>query len=158
MLIVIRSLANSMALLHKSQLLISFDSDFLFMLDINVSDKDNKCQIIEKYELAWWNERKPPDLDAAEFWMDHHLTDAWISTKGSFLPPKMVMSVSSPPFQICRQCHPYQLRLKTSAMYSVLKVLIIPMTIPVTNVLSIAKSFPIHSRTLLTYISIQMRC
>ena len=41
--IIVRSLANSMALLHESQLPISFDSDFLLMLDIDMSDKDNKC-------------------------------------------------------------------------------------------------------------------
>ena len=63
MLIIIWSLADSISMLREDQLPISFNPDFLMMLDIDMSDKDNKSRIVNQYERAWWNGRKPQQLD-----------------------------------------------------------------------------------------------
>ena len=105
-----------------------------------------KSQIVENTNEHGGMQGSLQILMQLKFWIDRRLKNAWIFTKGSFLPPKTVMSVSSLPFQIYPQCCPHQLsRPKTLAMYSVLKVLN-TMTIPVDNVLNIAKSYPITPR------------
>ena len=53
-------------MLHEDQLPIAFEADFLMMLDIDVGDEENKSWPVEYYDHAWWNERKPRDLDSSE--------------------------------------------------------------------------------------------
>ncbi|KAF8811073.1 hypothetical protein BYT27DRAFT_7253203 [Phlegmacium glaucopus] len=68
--IIVRSLADSMAMLQGNDLPIPFDPEFLTMLDIGAHDKDNKSRVVTKYEYAWWNGRKPRSLAMAEI-LDH---------------------------------------------------------------------------------------
>ena len=64
--IIIQSLADNISMLREDQPPISFNLDFLMMLDIDMSDKDNKSRIVDQYERAWWNGRKPRQLDLSE--------------------------------------------------------------------------------------------
>ena len=61
-------------MLHEDQLPIDFDPDFLLTLDIDASDKDNKCRLVDRYECAWWNEKKPRTLDRANILDQSSLT------------------------------------------------------------------------------------
>ena len=61
--IIICSLADSMAMLHEDQLPIAFEANFLTMLDIDVGDEENKSWPVKYYDCAWWNGRKPQNLD-----------------------------------------------------------------------------------------------
>jgi hypothetical protein len=64
--IIIRSLADSLGMLSDDHLPIEIDPSILMMLDIDVTDKANKCRIVQRYEHAWWNERKPRNLELAD--------------------------------------------------------------------------------------------
>ena len=64
--VTIRSLADSMAMLHEDQLPIKFDIDFLMMLDTDECANDEKCRIVDQYRSAWWLARKPRDLNMPE--------------------------------------------------------------------------------------------
>ena len=55
-----------MAMLHENQFPIALEADFLTMLDIDVGDEDNKSWPVKYYNRAWWNGRKPWDLDSSE--------------------------------------------------------------------------------------------
>ena len=55
-----------MAMLHEDQLPIAFEADFLTMLDIDLGDEENKSWPVEYYDHAWWNGRKPRDLDSSK--------------------------------------------------------------------------------------------
>lgn len=62
----IRSLADSIAMLHEDQLPVTFDTDFLIMLDVDVCDNDNNSRVVNRYECEWWKGRKPRSLDLVE--------------------------------------------------------------------------------------------
>ncbi|KAF8804423.1 hypothetical protein BYT27DRAFT_7025902, partial [Phlegmacium glaucopus] len=68
--IIVRSLADSMAMLQQDDLPIPFDPEFLMMLDIGAHESDNKSRVVEKYNRAWWNGRKPRSLAIAKI-LDH---------------------------------------------------------------------------------------
>ncbi|KAF8799829.1 hypothetical protein BYT27DRAFT_7263438 [Phlegmacium glaucopus] len=61
--IILRSLANSMALLNENALPLPFDPHFLATLDIGTHEKGHKSQVVSAYEHCWWSGRKPRDLD-----------------------------------------------------------------------------------------------
>jgi hypothetical protein len=60
--IIIRSLADSMALVHDDDLPLNFDSGLLSTLDIGAHTNDNKSKIVGSYEHNWWTGRKARDL------------------------------------------------------------------------------------------------
>ncbi|KAF8799290.1 hypothetical protein BYT27DRAFT_7121080 [Phlegmacium glaucopus] len=60
--IILRSLADSMAMLHQDDFPIVFDPDFLLTLDIGTHASDNKSRVVSNYECCWWKGRKPRDL------------------------------------------------------------------------------------------------
>lgn len=64
--IVLRSLAASMAILEENDLPMGLDRDFLMTLDSDLSFQNPICQIVDEYDCAWWNGRKPRSLDLAK--------------------------------------------------------------------------------------------
>jgi len=64
--ILVRSLAVSLANIDEAVLPLSMDLDFFMTLDTNISGQNNHCQIVDKYECAWWKAKKPRRLDEAE--------------------------------------------------------------------------------------------
>lgn len=64
--IIVRSLAGSFALLEEADLPIGFDLDFITTLDTDLAEQDPMCKIMDKYECAWWTQRKPRNLDSAD--------------------------------------------------------------------------------------------
>jgi hypothetical protein len=64
--IILRSLALSIATLNEVDLPLPFDIDFLMTLDSDLSLQNNICQIVEKYECAWWNSTRPWSYDQAK--------------------------------------------------------------------------------------------
>jgi hypothetical protein len=63
--ILLRSLAVGLAILDEDDLPMSFDIDFLTTLDTNLAEQNSLCKIVQKYECAWWKERKPRSLEGA---------------------------------------------------------------------------------------------
>ncbi|KAF8814635.1 hypothetical protein BYT27DRAFT_7081820, partial [Phlegmacium glaucopus] len=64
--IILRSLADSIGLLHENALLLSFDANFLATLDIGAHEKDHKSQVVSDYEHCWWSGQKPRNLDTVK--------------------------------------------------------------------------------------------
>jgi hypothetical protein len=60
--VIIRSLADSMAMLQQEDFPIPFHPEFLATLDVGAHGKDNRSRVVSKYERAWWNGRKPRSL------------------------------------------------------------------------------------------------
>ncbi|KAF8805796.1 hypothetical protein BYT27DRAFT_7257903, partial [Phlegmacium glaucopus] len=60
--IIMRSLAESMGLLHEDALPLIMDPGFLATLDMGAHEEDNKSQVVSEYEHQWWSGRKPRDL------------------------------------------------------------------------------------------------
>jgi len=65
-LIILCSLADSMAMLPENELPLVILSNFLATLDIGAYEEDNKCQVIKGYNLSWWTGQKPRDLDTVK--------------------------------------------------------------------------------------------
>lgn len=116
--IVVRSLAESMASLDEHQLPIVADDDFLMTLDADLSVQDNICQIAEHYDCAWWDKRKPRNLDTAEI-LDKYTMEKCLEThlKQLFsddgLPPKMLSTIQCAPASAtednkCGKCVQYR--------------------------------------------------
>jgi hypothetical protein len=61
--ILLRSLAVGLAILDEDDLPMSFDIDFLTTLDTNLAEQNSLCKIVQKYECAWWKERKARSLE-----------------------------------------------------------------------------------------------
>jgi hypothetical protein len=57
--IIVRSLAESMAMLKEDDLPIAIDLDLLMALDTDLSEQNYVCQTVDQYECAWWKGRKP---------------------------------------------------------------------------------------------------
>jgi len=64
--IILRSLADSMAVLPENELPLAIHPDFLATLNIGAYEEDNKCQVVKGYDLSWWTGRKPRDLDTVK--------------------------------------------------------------------------------------------
>ncbi|KAF8809697.1 hypothetical protein BYT27DRAFT_7093990, partial [Phlegmacium glaucopus] len=60
--IIMRSLANSMGLLHEDALPLIMDPSFLATLDMGAHEKESKSKIVSEYEHQWWSSQKPRDL------------------------------------------------------------------------------------------------
>jgi hypothetical protein len=58
--IILRSLADSIALLHENDKLPLFNPSLLATLDVG---KDGKSQVVKNYAHSWWTSRKPRDLN-----------------------------------------------------------------------------------------------
>ena len=63
--IILRSLADSLALVDVSLLPLSFDPEMLDTLDIGIDD-DKQCRTVPSYHCAWWLVGKPRNLDSAD--------------------------------------------------------------------------------------------
>lgn len=63
--ILVRSLADSLAILDEDELSIAMSPDFLLTLDCDLSIPKSNCRIVDSYECDWWNARKPRDLNSA---------------------------------------------------------------------------------------------
>ncbi|KAF8799630.1 hypothetical protein BYT27DRAFT_7263716 [Phlegmacium glaucopus] len=61
-LIILRSLTDSMAMLDEDALPLPFNASFLATLDIGVHDRNNKSQVVSTYDYTWWSGRKPRNL------------------------------------------------------------------------------------------------
>jgi len=64
--IILRSLADSMAVLPENELPLAIHPDFLATLNIRAYEEDNKCQVVKGYNLSWWTGQKPRDLDTVK--------------------------------------------------------------------------------------------
>ena len=64
--ILLRSLAACIGTVDEDELSLTFDYDFLMMLDADLSEQHIYCRIVDNYECAWWNGRKPRSLDLAQ--------------------------------------------------------------------------------------------
>ena len=64
--IILRSLADSMAVLPENELPLAIHPDFLATLDIGAYEEDNKCQVVKGYDLSWWTGWKPRVLDTVK--------------------------------------------------------------------------------------------
>lgn len=60
--IIIRSLADSMAMLNEDDLPIKFHPEFLLTLD--TGDQHSIASPVTKYERTWWNRRKPKSISS----------------------------------------------------------------------------------------------
>jgi hypothetical protein len=64
--IIVRSLADSIALLDEDDLPLAFDLDFKLMLDVDPSFQHSLCKLVDVYSSAWWKRNKPRSLDLAD--------------------------------------------------------------------------------------------
>ena len=64
--ILLRSLAACMGTIDEDQLSLTFDHDFLMTLDADLTEQHIYCRMVDNYECAWWNGRKPRSLDLAQ--------------------------------------------------------------------------------------------
>ena len=88
-------------MLHEDQLPIAFEANFLTMLDIDVGDEENKSRPVKYYDRAWWNGRKPQDLDSSKI-LDALSIDKCLEThKKLLLLSKKVVYIGS---HHCQQC------------------------------------------------------
>jgi len=83
--IIVRSLADSLALADASVLPLSFEPDLLATLDIGVDD-DSKCRKVSTYHHAWWLVRKPRNLDSVDI-MDRSSIDKCLDIYQHLLLP-----------------------------------------------------------------------
>ena len=83
--IIVRSLADSLALADASVLPLSFEPDLLATLDIGVDD-DSKCRRVSTYHRAWWLVRKPRNLDSVDI-MDRSSIDKCLDVYRHLLLP-----------------------------------------------------------------------
>jgi hypothetical protein len=93
--IIIRSLADCMALVNPDLLPLTFEASFKDTLDIGAHNNDNKSKVVDKYELSWWSGRKPRNIDNVEVLkgstlqkcLDHYKQQLSISTAGARVAP-----------------------------------------------------------------------
>jgi len=64
--IIVRSLAESIAMLEEHDLPVSVTRDLLMTLDTDLSEQNPLCRQVDRYECAWWTARKPRDLKTAD--------------------------------------------------------------------------------------------
>ena len=64
--IILRSLADSIALVDGNDRMPVLSAGFLSMLDIGAHNKDNKCRVVGAYNIDWWSGRKPRNCDDVE--------------------------------------------------------------------------------------------
>jgi hypothetical protein len=64
--ILLRSLAACMGTIDEDQLSLTFDHDFLMTLDADLTEQHIYCRMVDNYECAWWNGRKPRSLNLAQ--------------------------------------------------------------------------------------------
>jgi hypothetical protein len=111
--IIVRSLADSIALLDEDDLPLPFDLDFKIMLDVDPSFQHRLCQLVDVYSSAWWKRNKPRTLDLADILdassfrrlLDTHkeqLADAEDTTWD--IPPIPTSPKSPPPHSSANSC------------------------------------------------------
>ena len=60
--ILVRSLGASFALLEEDTPMF-IDLDFKLVLDMDFAGQNPKCQLVERYDRAWWKKKAPQNLD-----------------------------------------------------------------------------------------------
>jgi len=111
--IIVRSLADSIALLDEDDLPLAFDLDFKMMLDVDPSFQHRLCQLVNVYSSAWWKRNEPRSLDLADILeassfkrcLETHkqqLADAEDTT--SVIPPIPTSPKSPPPHTSANSC------------------------------------------------------
>ena len=86
--IILRSLADSLALVDEKMLPLNFDQDFLLMLDIGAHNDDNDSQVVKKYERSWWIGKKPRNLDLIEILDKSSITRCLETHQHQLLPSR----------------------------------------------------------------------
>jgi len=83
--IIVRSLADSLALVDVSALPLSFEPDLLATLNIGIND-NSKCRRVPTYHCTWWLARKPRNLDSVDV-MDRLRIDKCLEVHQHLLLP-----------------------------------------------------------------------
>ena len=75
----LRSLATSFAMAVEGQLPLSFNINFLKLLNSDILLQDIIGRTVENYQCAWWTNDKPTDLDLADI-MDYSTLTKCLNT------------------------------------------------------------------------------
>ena len=116
--ILLRSLAESIALLKENELPIGVSPDFLLTLDSDLSVQHDSCAIVDVYECAWWKKPiKEGSLKSARV-LDHSSIDKCIETHLKQIPstiPTISTNADEPRLgteainsRLCPQCNQYR--------------------------------------------------
>jgi hypothetical protein len=116
--ILLRSLAESIALLKENEFPIGVNPDFLLTLDSDLSVQHDSCAIVDVYECAWWKKPiKEGSLKSARV-LDHSSIDKCIETHLKQIPstiPTLATNADDPHLgteainsRRCPQCNQYR--------------------------------------------------
>lgn len=96
--IIVRSLAESFALLDEEMLPIGIDHGLIMTLDRDLKEQNYVCQAVDHYECAWWESRKPRDLSLVEV-LDRSTLENCLESHLRQIekPPSIQVSTTQPP-------------------------------------------------------------
>ena len=92
--------------MDESELPMSFDPDFLLMLDVGAHEEDSKSRVVDRYECAWWAGRKPQDSSAVEI-LNQSCLGRCLECKGTLQSPSVPLPPAPASF---RDLHPTSAR------------------------------------------------